>query len=151
MVPHCTVVPGPNQTIPVSHFGDVAMPRIWLIATNPKGIPVDLRPCLETFSAVSTFDVPSQFQADGRATASCDRMRVGVRTSRQPLPMQLASVHEMLEGRSPFGLSPDHASCPLQAKPPTFFAVFGYKVCFITHCCTASLEWHSAAEPDYPR
>lgn len=28
---------GPNQTVPVSHFGDITTAKIWLVLTNPKG------------------------------------------------------------------------------------------------------------------
>ncbi len=32
---------GVNQTIPVSHFGDIKNARIWLVVTNPKGDRTD--------------------------------------------------------------------------------------------------------------
>ena len=35
------VLQGPLQTLPVSHFGDIANAKIWLIGTNPKGRRAD--------------------------------------------------------------------------------------------------------------
>ena len=52
--------PGPGQTIPVSHFGDISISSLWLILNNPKGDRLD--------EAVGTS--PTSFGASRRAVLS---------------------------------------------------------------------------------
>jgi hypothetical protein len=65
--------PGPAQTIPVSHFGDIDKSLIWVIFNNPKGDRSD--PNVGT--------TPGMFGAAGRTTLSAsDAQRVKERFDR---------------------------------------------------------------------
>jgi hypothetical protein len=69
------VRPGPDQTIPVSHFGDICKAKIWLIGMNPEGgddprkdsnvgfIPIDFQSRVQLTHAqvAETFDHSSTY------------------------------------------------------------------------------------------